>query len=227
MPRAASVLGRRTCKGLPFGFSANCLACPGPGRLWDPGQTCRTGASDWMIGMDECDAMLGVGEAAEYGMLPGVAVESGMQDTGEDSVRQPKSCGWRSKYPKGLGICLILLALSHGCGGGGPEAVADRFVELYYAAANLGEALELADGLAAKKIQDQQRLLRGQTGPQSSPGRRVGFSRIEKATMDGKLFFRYEVRIDLQGGGTLARKSLVALSQGPNGWRVTNFSETE
>lgn len=111
--------------------------------------------------------------------------------------------------------------------GSGPEAVADRFMEAYYAAANLGEALQFADGLAAKKIQDQQLLLKGLTGPQSSPGRRVSFSRIEKATMEGKLFFRYEVRIDVQGGGSFIRRSLLALSRGPNGWRVTNFSETD
>jgi hypothetical protein len=177
--------------------------------------------------MNESDAMSEFGEAAERGMIPEVAVESGGQDTGADSVRQSKSCGWMRKCPKGLSICLILLAIMQGCSRGLPEAVADRFVEAYYAAANLGEALQLADGLAARKIHDQQLLLDGQTGPQSSAGRRVSFSRIEKATMDGKLFFRYEVRIDLQTGGSLSRKSLLALSNGPNGWRVTNFSETD
>lgn len=100
-------------------------------------------------------------------------------------------------------------------------------MEAYYAAANLGEALQFAEGLAAKKIQDQQLLLKGLTGPQSSQGRRVRFSRIEKTTMEGKLFFRYEVRIDVQSGGSFTRKSLLAMSQAPNGWRVTNFSETD
>ncbi len=177
--------------------------------------------------MNECDALREFGEAAELGMIPEVAVKSGAQDTGADSVRQSKSCGWRRKCPKGLSICLILLAIMQGCSRGLPEAVADRFVEAYYAAANLGEALQLADGLAAKKIQDQQHLLKGETGPQSSPGRSVSVRRIEKSTMDGKLFFRYEVRVDLQGGGSFTRKSLLALSDGPNGWRVTNFSETD
>ncbi|MBI4735300.1 MAG: hypothetical protein HY766_04455 [candidate division NC10 bacterium] len=100
-------------------------------------------------------------------------------------------------------------------------------MEAYYAAANLGEALQFAEGLAAKKIQDQQLLLKGLTGPQSSQGRRVSFSRIEKTTMEGKLFLRYEVRIDVQSGGSFTRKSLLAMRQEPNGWRVTNFSETD
>lgn len=131
------------------------------------------------------------------------------------------------RHPKQLGISLILLGLTYGCGGSGPEAVADRFIEAYYAAADLGEALRFADGLAAKKIRDQQLLLKGQRGPQSSPGRRVSFRRIEKSTMEGRLFFRYEVRIDVQGGGVLTRHSLLAVGKGPNGWRVTNFSETD
>lgn len=176
--------------------------------------------------MDESDANREIGEAAERGIRR-FSVRNGGQDTRGGCPSQPKSCGWFNKYPKQLGIYLILLGLTQGCVGSGPEAVADRFMEAYYAAANMGEALQFADGLAAKKIQDQQLLLRGQTGPQSSPGRRVTFSRIENATMEGKLFFRYEVRIDVQGGGSFTRKSLLAMGQGPNGWRVTNFSETD
>lgn len=174
--------------------------------------------------MDENDANREIGEAAERG-IPRFAVGIGRENTRGGYPRQPKSCGWFDKYPKHLGIVLILLGVTQGCGGSGPEPVADRFMEAYYAAANLGEALQFADGLAAKKIQDQQLLLKGVTGPQSSPGRRVSFSRIEKTTMEGKLFFRYEVRIDVQSGGSFTRKSLLAMSHGPNGWRVTNFSE--
>lgn len=100
-------------------------------------------------------------------------------------------------------------------------------MDAYYAAADLGEALKLADGLAAKKIRDQQQLTRGEAGPQTSQGRRVSYTRMERNTVEGKLFYRYEVRIDVQGGGTFTRKSLLAMAQGPNGWRVTNFTETD
>jgi hypothetical protein len=55
----------------------------------------------------------------------------------------------------------------------------------------------------------------------------VSYHRIEQTTMEGKLFVRYEVRIEVQGGGAFTRKSLLAMAQGPNGWRVTNFSETD
>lgn len=96
----------------------------------------------------------------------------------------------------------------------------------YYAAANLGEALKLADGLAAKKIQDQQRLVKVESGAQTTPGRRVSYSLMEKTEMEGKLFFRYEVRIEVQGSGSFTRKALLALNKEPNGWRVTNFSDT-
>ncbi|MEK7204088.1 MAG: hypothetical protein AAB254_01145, partial [candidate division NC10 bacterium] len=58
-------------------------------------------------------------------------------------------------------------------------------------------------------------------------GRRVRYHRIEQATVEGKLFFRYEVRIEVQGGGSFTRRSLLSLAQGPNGWRVPNFSETD
>lgn len=177
--------------------------------------------------MNECDASLGIGEAAERGRFAGLAIASGMQDTGGNRPGQLNFVGWWGGYPNPLRICLFVLGLMQGCGPRGPEAVADRFMESYYAAANLGEALQFAEGLAAKKIQDQQQLLPGQSGPQSSGGRRVSISRIEQAMMDGKVFLRYEVRIDVRGGGFFTRKSLLALSQGPSGWRVTNFSETE
>jgi hypothetical protein len=100
-------------------------------------------------------------------------------------------------------------------------------MDSYYAAANLGEALRFADGLAARKIQDQQRLVKGQAGPQTTPGRRVAYERKETATVDGKLYFRYEVRIEIQGGGSFTRRSLLALGDSPNGWRVTNFTESD
>lgn len=122
---------------------------------------------------------------------------------------------------------MFFLGLLQGCGSSGPEAVADRFMEAYYAAADLGEALKMADGLAAKKVRDQQQLTKGQSGPQTSQGRRVSYNKIEGKTVEGKLFYRYEVRIDVQGGGTFTRKSLLAMAQGPNGWRVTNFTETD
>lgn len=100
-------------------------------------------------------------------------------------------------------------------------------MDSYYSAANLAEALLVADGLAARKIQEQQLLLKGHAAPPPMQGRRVSYSRTETATVDGKLFFRYEVRIEVQGGRSFARKSLLALSQGPKGWRVTNFSESD
>ena len=177
--------------------------------------------------MNESDPNRDPCEAAERGKLPGCAHRRLAEDTCQLSPSQSKSCGCFLEDHKGLIISLIFLGLIHGCGSGEPEAVADRFMDVYYAAADLGEALKLADGLAVKKIRDQQQLTGGQSGPQASQGRRVSYHRIEQATAEGKLFFRYEVRIEVQGGGSFTRKSLLALAQGPNGWRVTNFSETD
>lgn len=177
--------------------------------------------------MDESGTNLEFGEAAERGMLLGLTVTNGLKNTRGAAPRQPLSCGWTDKYPNLLTVSLFFLGFIQGCAQGGPEAIADRFMESYYAAANLADALQVADGLAARKIQDQQLLLRGQGGPPPMQGRRVSYTRTEKATVEGKLFFRYEVQIDVQGGGSFARKSLLALSQGPKGWRVTNFSESD
>lgn len=131
------------------------------------------------------------------------------------------------KYQILLTIFLLFMGLLQSCSRGEPESVADTFMDSYYATANLANALALADGLAARKIQDQQLLLKGQAGPQTMPGRRVRYERTETNTVDGKLYFRYEVRIDVQGGDSFTRKTLLALGHGPNGWRVTNFSETD
>lgn len=163
----------------------------------------------------------------------GITRKNGTQYSGIDGARQSKSWGSADEDPKPLRALVLLQFVSviagffWSCSRGGPEAIADRFMESYYAAANLEDALQLAEGLAAKKIRDQQVLRQGQTGPQTTQGRRVSFNRTEKATVEGKLFLRYEVQIDIQGGGSFTRKSLLALSQGPNGWRVTNFSEND
>ena len=180
-----------------------------------------------MIRMNESDPNREGSGAAERGNFSGFALPKSAEDTRGGHSSQSKSCGWPARHPKQLIISLFFLGLLQGCGSGGPEAVADRFMEAYYAAADLGEALKLADGLAAKKIRDQQQLTRGETGPQTSQGRRVSYTRMERNTVEGKLFYRYEVRIDVQGGGTFARRSLLAMAQGPNGWRVTNFTETD
>lgn|SRR5574341_261817 len=177
--------------------------------------------------MNASDPNLDQCEAAERGVLPRFAFRKSAEDIPERRPSQPKSCGWFGKDPKRLIISLIFLGFIHGCGSSGPEAVAGQFMDAYYAAADLGEAMKLADGLAVKKIRDQQQLTGGQSGPQTSQGRRVSYQRIEHATVEGKLFFRYEVRIEVQGGGSFTRRSLLALAQGPNGWRVTNFSETD
>jgi hypothetical protein len=177
--------------------------------------------------MNESDQNRKPCEAAERGEFPGFALQEMREDIRGEISSQSESWGWFGNHHKRLIISLFFLGLLQGCGSGGPEAVADRFMETYYAAADLGEALKLADGLAAKKIRDQQQLTRGQSGPQTSHGRRVSYSRIEQNTAEGKLFYRYEVRIDIQGGGTFSRKSLLAMAQGPNGWRVTNFTETD
>ena len=177
--------------------------------------------------MNDSDPNRDLCEAAERGKLPGFALRRLGEDTRQRRPSQPKSCGWFGMDPQGLIISLIFLGFIQGCGSGGPEAVADRFMDAYYAAADLGEALKLADGLAVKKIRDQQQLTGGQSGPQASQGRRVNYHRIEQATVEGKLFFRYEVRIEVPGGGAFTRKSLLAMAQRPNGWRVTKFSETD
>jgi hypothetical protein len=177
--------------------------------------------------MNECEVKLEVGEAAETGMSTEIFVLCANNGNGSRPASQSKSGGWYSNDHQQLIILLIFLGLIHGCGQGGPEVVADGFMNSYYSAANLGEALKLADGLAAKKIQDQQRLVKVESGAQTTPGRRVSYSLLEKTETEGKLFFRYEVRIEVQGSGSFTRKALLALNKEPNGWRVTNFSDSE
>ena len=163
--------------------------------------------------------------------IPGLFPTTAAQYNGIDGSRQSKSCGLIRIPPKGLRVFVILVCLGgltqEGCSRGGPEAIADQFMESYYTAANLEDALKLADGLAAKKIQEQQLLRRGQMGAQTTQGRRVSYRRTEKHTAEGRLFFRYEIQIDIQGGGAFTRKALLALGEGPDGWRVTNFSDTD
>lgn len=231
--QAGSRVGRdASVPTLAWGASLSCSVSLRPAsaehsRLAALRQVNRTGTPRGIIRMNESDQNRERSGAAKRGNFPGFALPKLAEDIRGGHSSQSKSCGWPARHPKQLIICLFFLGLFQGCGSGGPEGEADRFMDAYYAAADLGAALNLADGLAAKKIRDQLQLNRGETGPQTSQGRRVSYTRMERNTVEGKLFFRYEVRIDIQGAGSLIRKTLLAMQHGPNGWRVTNFTDTD
>ena len=166
-------------------------------------------------------------EAAERGEFSRITLREFREDIRGDRSSQSKSWGWLARHPQQLIISLFFVGLVQGCEAGGPEAVGNRFMDAYYVSADLGQALKLSEGLAAKKIRDQQQLTKGESGPQTSQGRRVSYNLIDRNTVDGKLFFRYEVRIEVQGVGSLTRKALLAMEQEPNGWRVTNFIDMD
>lgn len=109
--------------------------------------------------------------------------------------------------------------------GSGPEAAANRFMDLYYVAVDLPGARRVAEGLAAKKIDDQLALTRGLPTGEARRGREISYQLMEKKGEDNHQFFLFDVLIKAKGEAPFTRKALIAVAKTGSDWRVTNFRD--
>lgn len=120
--------------------------------------------------------------------------------------------------------CLLLTACS---GGEGPEAVARSFVEHYYIRPDLPKAKALAFGLARRKIEEEQELIRGVVREQGAADRDVSVVLHEARQIgENKIFFVYELGISVDNR-ILKKRATIAIGKIKEGWVVTNFHETD
>ncbi|RMH43085.1 MAG: hypothetical protein D6689_06170 [Deltaproteobacteria bacterium] len=106
-----------------------------------------------------------------------------------------------------------------------PGAVADRFIDRYVVEADQRAALELADGVARTRLEDemeQVRAVRGAGAPPSGARPRVYWERVSLRTDGSRSRAVYDVRLSFSGDET-RRHVLVSLTRRDRGWRVTSF----
>lgn len=118
-----------------------------------------------------------------------------------------------------------------------PESrkVADRFMEHYYVATDLGKALQDADGYAAQKIQDSLTLTGGQPPDKAAHRPSVTFtltgSTPEAAASPGEGpegNYLYVVEIKPEQSPPIRKKTLLKLRlRAGQLWKVTQFADYE
>jgi len=106
------------------------------------------------------------------------------------------------------------------------EATASRFIDHYYVKVDLMRAKQLTDGLATRKIEQEEALLQGSSGGRAGTERRdVTYRLLEKREDGEHLFFVYDLNITGHGVPTLKKRSLLSAGKRDGAWRITNFRD--
>jgi hypothetical protein len=124
-------------------------------------------------------------------------------------------------------LLLAATALFPACGkASDAEATASSFVDRYYVKVDLVMAKQLTEGLATRKIEQEEALLQGSTGGPARAGQRdVAYRLLEKREEGDHLYFVYDLSITGQGVPALKKRSLLSVGKRDGVWRITNFRD--
>lgn len=127
-----------------------------------------------------------------------------------------------------VAACLLLAAaaLLSACGkASDAEATASSFVDQYYVKVDLARAKQFTDGLATRRIEQEEGLLQGVSSAAGTKQRDVTYRLREKRDEGEHLFFVYDLEIKGHGVPTLRKRSLLSVGKVGAAWRVTNFRD--
>lgn len=122
-----------------------------------------------------------------------------------------------------LPVCVTLIACAPA---DDPESVARSFVERYYVHPDLSGAKAVAYGLARHKIEVEQRLLQEMDGSEGRGDRGVTYSLKQSKKMGDRIFFVYDITISVDPV-VMKKRATIATGETKEGWRVTNFNESD
>ena len=105
------------------------------------------------------------------------------------------------------------------------DSTASRFVDQYYVKVDLSRAKQFTDGLATRKIEQEQALLQGASTFEGTRHRDVTYRLLEKRGEGDHIFFIYDLAVKGQGVPTLKKRSLVSVGKVSGAWRITNFRD--
>ena len=123
----------------------------------------------------------------------------------------------------GLAICVMGMACSRA---EDPESIARSFVEHYYVHPDLSKAKTLTYGLARHKIEEEQRLVQTVDEGDSRVNRDVSYSLLQTKEIGDRTFFVYNIDIAVDPL-VIKKQATIATGRVEEGWRVTNFNESD
>jgi hypothetical protein len=146
--------------------------------------------------------------------------------------------GWQNMYSKdmrkshlavwfpGLFLWLVMTAA---CGHdlGTAQGTVEQFVDEHYVHIDIPKAKQYTSGLALEKLNEEIRLIAGQTIDASTNKPRVNYKMLEKREGENRASFLYEGTIQSDDGTSFTRKWLIAARKEGSQWRVSNFSESD
>jgi hypothetical protein len=107
------------------------------------------------------------------------------------------------------------------------QGVAEEFVDQHYVNFDLQKAKLYTVSIALAKINEEIRLTAGHKIDASTQKPRVNYRLLEKNENEKRSTYLYEGRIQSDDGTAFTRKWLITARRETNGWRVSNFTESD
>ncbi len=107
------------------------------------------------------------------------------------------------------------------------QGVAEEFVDQHYVHFDLQKAKLYTVSVALAKVNEEIRLTAGHKIDATTQKPRVNYSLLEKNETEKRSTFLYEGRIQSDDGTVFTRKWLITARRENNGWRVSNFTESD
>ncbi|MGZ8433518.1 MAG: hypothetical protein ACXW6T_03915 [Candidatus Binatia bacterium] len=107
------------------------------------------------------------------------------------------------------------------------QGVAQEFVDHHYVNIDLQKAKQYTVSVAQAKIDEEIRLTSGQTIDASTQKPRVNYTLLDKHEGEQRSTYLFEGKIQSDDGTSFTRKWSIATRKEGNGWRVSNFTESE
>jgi hypothetical protein len=107
------------------------------------------------------------------------------------------------------------------------QGVAEEFVDQRFVNFDLGKAKLYAISLALEKVNEELRLTQGHNIDASTQKPRINYRLLEKRESPRRATFLYEGTVNSDDGTSFTRRWLITARREGDGWRVSNFSESD
>ena len=133
------------------------------------------------------------------------------------------------KLPIAVRVAILGLFVAAACGNdlNTPQGIAQEFVDHHYVKIDLQKAKQYTVSVAQDKIDEEIRLTGGQAIDASTQKPRVNYTLLDKKEGDQRSTYLFEGKIQSDDGTSFTRKWSIATRKEGNGWRVSNFTESD
>jgi len=135
----------------------------------------------------------------------------------------------KTTIPIAVRAAILALFLTAACGNdlNTPQGIAEEFVDHHYVKIDLQKAKQYTVSVAQAKIDEEIRLTGGQAIDASTQKPRVNYTLLEKKEGEQRSTYLFEGKIQSDDGTSFIRKWSIATRKEGNGWRVSNFTESD